>query len=564
MFEREILKLLKTAGVHATEDVLETSPKDEFGDLSFPCFNLAKERKMNPAEIAKDIASKIKIPGNYNIEKVEVVGAYVNFFYNYSKLSKLVLTDVLKKKAEFGKSGNRKGKILVEFAHPNTHKLFHIGHLRNITTGESLSRIMEFNGFDVIRANYQGDVGLHIAKCLWGIKKTGIKKFASLGEKITFLGKAYATGSKAFEEDATAKNEIVELNKQIYKGDRTVLKLWKETRKWSLDYFDGIYKRVNTRFDRLYFESEVAAKGLAIAKKALKKGILTKSEGAIIFDGEKHGLDKRVFINQIGFPTYEAKELGLAELEFSEFGNIRKAIHVVGPEQSSFFKVMFKVEELLNPKKFKGKQQHLAYGWVRLKEGKMSSRLGNVVEGEHLLNELKRIVLENYLNKQDYPSGKKMRIAEKIAVGAAKYFFLRFDIPSEISFDLSQAASIEGNTGPYIQYAYTRCASIVRKAGKWKPNHGNDEMELEEKRIVKLLSGFPRIASQAADDMKPNYICNYVYELATALNNFYEKHRVIDVKNINLRNFRLTLIKSAQTVLGNCLELLGIETVERM
>src|SRR3989338_242801 len=256
--------------------------------------------------------------------------------------------------------------------------------------------MLEFSGATVVRANYQGDIGLHIAKCLWGIKKLGLKTIPSLDKKIKFLGKAYTTGSKAYEEGENAKNEIIEINKKLYEKEPKTTKLWEETRKWSLDYFDKIYKRVYTKFDRLYFESEVAEPGIKISKDALKRGFLKRSEGAVIFDGEPYGLDKRVFINNLGFPTYEAKELGLAQLEFSEFGNINKAIHVVGPEQSSFFKVTFKVEELLNQRKFKDKQVHLAYGWVRLKEGKMSSRLGNVVEGEFLLDELKKSILEKY------------------------------------------------------------------------------------------------------------------------------------------------------------------------
>ncbi len=564
MFEKEVLKFLKLAGVQAKEEHLEKPPKEDFGDLSFPCFHLAKEQKRSPVEIANIVASKIKIAKNSSIEKVETNGAYINFFYNYPKLAKLTLSEISKKQQKFGRKAKKKENILVEFAHPNTHKLFHIGHLRNITTGESISRILEFNGIDIIRGNYQGDVGLHIAKCLWGIKKLGLVKIQSLDERIAFLGKAYTTGNNAYEESGDAKEEIIEINKQIYNKDPAIMKLWNETRKWSLEYFDSIYKRVYTKFDRLYFESEVAGKGLEISKKALKKGVLKKSQGAVIFDGEKYGLDKRVFINQIGFPTYEAKEMGLAQLEFSEFGKIKKVIHVVGPEQSSFFKVTFKVEELLDSRKFKGKQLHLAYGWVRLKEGKMSSRLGNVVEGEMLLDELKKIILEKYLNKQSYSEKEKADLAEKLAVGAAKYFFLKVDIPSEISFDMNEASSIEGNTGPYIQYAYTRCASMLRKAGTWKVANSIDDIQMEEKKITKLLSDFPKVADQAAKELKPNYICNYAFELSTRFNNFYEKHRVLDAESLEVKNFRLTLIKSVQIVLGNCLHLLGIETVEKM
>lgn len=561
MFENEVLKILKSVGITITRENLENPPQEEFGDLSFPCFHLSKEQKRNPNEIANGIASKIKLPRVSVIEKVEARGAYVNFFYNYSKLATTVLKEVLAKKENYGK-GKRKQKIIVEFAHPNTHKLFHIGHLRNITTGESVSRILEHNGSEVVIANYQGDVGLHIAKCLWGIKNLGMEKLSSLDKKIEFLGKAYVEGNKAYENDNT-KNEIIELNRKVYEKNPKVMKLWKETRKWSLNYFDIIYKRVYTKFDRLYFESEVAEPGLKITKKALKKGILTTSEGATIFDGEKYGLDKRVFVNNLGFPTYEAKELGLAELEFSEFGKVDKCVHVVGPEQSSFFKVTFKVEELLDSKKFKDKQMHLAYGWVRLKEGKMSSRLGNVVEGEWLLNELKKNILEKYIKKQDYSEKEKLEVAEAVAIGAAKYYFLKVNVSSEISFDINEAISMEGNTGPYIQYAYTRCCSILEKAKKLGKKTSQNLMP-EEKKLIKILSLFPEIVKKSGDELSPTHICNYAYELSTAFSNFYEKCRVLNAETEELKNFRLNLVKSSQIVLGNCLKLLGIEPVEKM
>lgn len=559
MFEDEVLKLLKSVGVNA--ETLEIPPQQELGDYSFPCFELAKQQKKNPNIIANEIAGKIKLKSSI-IEKVEVKGAYVNFFLDYSRVSKIVLNDVLKKGRDYGK-GKRKEKFLVEFAHPNTHKLFHIGHLRNITTGESVARILEFSGAKVVRANYQGDVGLHIAKCLWGIKKLGMTKSKNLIDRIEFLGKSYSTGSKAYEENENVKNEIIEMNRELYEKNPALMKLWKETRRWSLEYFDAIYKRVYTKFDRFYFESEVAEKGIKIAKAALKKGILTKSEGAIIFDGEKYGLDKRVFINNIGFPTYEAKELGLAQLEFSEFGKINKAIHVVGPEQSSFFKVTFKVEEMIDPKKFKDKQMHLAYGWVRLKEGKMSSRLGNVVEAQELLDELKSKIMENYLQKHEYSQKEKSAIAEIVTIGAAKYYFLKVDTNSDISFGMNEAVSLQGNTGPYVQYAYTRCSSILNKNKNFKIN-SMKELNEEEKKLVKLLSRFPDIIEQSANELKPNYICNYAYDLATSFSHFYEKHSVLKAETSGLKNFRLSLVKATQTVLDSCLNLLGIATVEKM
>ncbi|MFH0836866.1 MAG: arginine--tRNA ligase [Candidatus Aenigmatarchaeota archaeon] len=540
------------AGKHAS---LLEKPK-HFGDLALPCFSLAKEFRRNPIEIASELASVFSESTGGLVKEVRAIGPYVNFYINEKEFGKLVLKQVLKEKKKYGSAKN-KGKIMVEYAHPNTHKLFHIGHLRNIITGEALSRILSFSGFKVIRANYQGDIGMHIAKCMWGIKKLGMKKFKTIDDKIKFLGKAYAIGSGSFESDENAKKEITVLNEMMYKKDKKIMKLWKETRQWSLAYFDKIYKRVYTKFDKLYFESQVFDSGLKIAKILVKKGILENSEGAIIFNGEKYGLDKRVFVNQLGFPTYEAKELGLAEKEFSD-NKPDKAIHLTGPEQASFFNVTIKVEELMNPKKFTGKQKHLIYGWVKLKEGKMSSRLGNVVEGEWLLNELKKNVLEKYVNEKKLSLKKKDELAESIAISAAKYYFLRHGMPIEISFDIDEAVSLEGDTGPYLQYTYARAGSVLRKSKK-KPVIG--ELDDEETAIIKKIAEFPDIITKTVNELKPNLLANYLSELCLLFNEYYQNIRIIESAK---EAERLALVQSLKQVMENGLELLGIKTIEKM
>ena len=415
-------------------------------------------------------------------------------------------------------------RIMVEFAHPNTHKAFHIGHLRNITTGESIIRLLESQGHDVIRVNYQGDVGMHIAKAMYALLKLSPYKEevrllssprtrGSSGEsnsdfikaRVEFLGKAYAAGSKAFEEDAAAKEEIGYYNALIYaaaqrlareKGidpgttdylalvkpeytDRleTVYALWKETRQWSLDYFETIYQRVGTRYDRYYFESECLA-GVDLARAAVLKGVLKEDAGAVILDGKPYGIDTRVFINSKGLPTYEGKELKLSTMETTEFGKRDRIIHVVGGEQTSFFQVTFKAEERLGIVK-PGVQHHLIYGWVKLKHGKMSSRSGNVVLGEWLLDEAKKSIYtildttdEKITLSESSPrrrgsslsSSQKEDIAEKAAVAAVKYAFLRVGTLSEIAFDMETSISFDGDSGPYLQYTYARCKSVLRKA----------------------------------------------------------------------------------------------------
>jgi arginyl-tRNA synthetase len=511
-------------------------------------------------------------------------------------------------------------KVMVEFAHPNTHKAFHIGHLRNITTGEAMVRLLESQGVTVVRANYQGDVGMHIAKAMYALLniapfKDDVKTVIGLIPRVEFLGKAYACGSQAFEADEKAKSTIKDYNYLIYAAaaqfakerglppistdylkfveGRTddvqiVYDLWKETRQWSLDYFDYIYKRVGTHYDRFYFESECLS-GVEKVKVAVKKGVLAESEGAIIFNGKKYGLDTRVFVNSLGLPTYEGKELALASLELSEHGQLDRIIHVVGPEQASFFKVTFKVEELLGMQF--NQQKHLIYGWVKLKNGKMSSRLGNVVLGMWLLDEAKKEIyniLQNSKTKDNKGDQKKTEnqdwveaAAEAAAISAVKYAFLKVGTTQEVAFDFAESISFSGDSGPYLLYTYARCKSVLRKASECQSIRVSEEasehqsgtasekasehqsvrksfrasecqsirvseamtldaltlsalpdvstlhLNSEEHAIARLILLFPEILAEAVNNYSPNTLCKYLFDLAQAYNLFYAKHTIL-------------------------------------
>jgi arginyl-tRNA synthetase len=531
---------------------VEVTENSDFGDYSS---SVALSHKP-PREFAEKLVVKLKADKKLGeiVDKIESAGpGFINFW-----LKKDVLVDNLiqieEEKEKYGTSDLFKGqKIMFEFAHPNTHKSFHIGHLRNITTGETLSRIFEANGAEVIRANYQGDVGLHIAKALWGINKLGFTDPKEVRARAEFLGKAYAVGAKAYEEDEKVKEEIHEINGKVYdKSDDNLNRLYKETRTWSLDYFAEIYKRVYTKFDRLYFESEVFESGREIAKDALKKGILKESDGAVIFPGSEYGLHDRVFISGKGVPTYEAKDLGLAKLQFSEY-NPDKLIHTVGPEQIAYFQVVFKALEFIEPET-KGREIHVPYGWVRLKEGKMSSRTGNVVLGEWLLDEAKSSIKKSYDTEEE--------IAEKIAVGAVKYSFLKTGLGQDIAFDLKESISLEGNSGPYLQYTVARTNSVLAKKSASK-NFTLQEADLsdEELMVLRTLIEFSEVIESAAKSYSPNLLCNYLYDLAQKYNGFYNKDKIIGGEN---EEFRLALTAGTGQVLKNGLKILGIQTPEKM
>ncbi|QQG41595.1 MAG: arginine--tRNA ligase [Candidatus Woesebacteria bacterium] len=564
---------------------LEFTENPNFGDYSCNiALIMAKSEGKNPRALAEEIKSKLSQSPELSkfVDKIEVAGpGFINFWLKTDVLVSNLM-QIEEEKEKYGTSDSLKGqKIMFEYAHPNTHKAFHIGHLRNITTGETLARLYEANGAEVVRANYQGDVGLHIAKALWGIKRIGFDDPKDVKKRAEYLGKAYSTGSSAYEIDEKAKEEIHVINGIIYdKSDDEINKLYSETRQWSLDYFAEIYKRVYTKFDRFYFESEVYQKGKEIALEALKKGILKESEGAIIFPGSEYGLHDRVFISGKGVPTYEAKDLGLAKLQFSEY-NPDKLIHTVGPEQSAYFQVIFKALEFIEPET-KGREFHVPYGWVRLKEGKMSSRTGNVVLGEKILDDAKESIKKAYKTEDG--------VAEMIAVGAVKYSFLKTGLAQDISFDLKESISLEGNSGPYLQYTVARTNSVLAKASNKRMSEyaNNIKLEIEELTVLRALSRFSEVIANAAKSYSPNLLCNYLYDLASKFNTFYAHNRILNTndertkdealgpahnriiseegktKNEEVGNFRLALTAGTGQVLKNGLQLLGIDAPEKM
>ncbi len=564
MIEDKIKNLLKRAVKSAQPDfddtILLSTPQLQFGDYSTNiALILAKNNKRNPMELAQEIVSYIK-----QDETVKSVQALKPGFINVW-LSEKVLIAPLEQatKNTFtipSFSYGKERQVMVEFAHPNTHKLFHIGHLRNIATGESVARMLSAVGNKVVRTNYQGDVGLHIAKCLWGIKqmmkRDGDKMFEtlSLNDKNKLIGKAYSEGQTAYEADEKAKAEIIEINGQIYVQDPKIKKLWDTTREWSIAYFEEMYARLYSHFDRCYFESEVHEKGLETAKKLLSNGILERSEGAVVFNGEKYGLDTRVFINSLGFPTYEGKELGLAAKEFSDFGVLDKCIHVVTPEQTSFFKITFKVEELLDKEKYGNKQYHLAYEWVKLKDGKMSSRIGNVIEASWLLDEIKKKIVEKFENSAD--------IAETLAVAAVKYSFLKNSTNSQIAFDIDESVSLDGNSAPYILYTYVRTQSILSKESV---NTGTypGEMSASEMQMLRLIYQYADKVYKAASTLSPNIIAGYLYELCREYNLFYQKNPILKAED-DKKHIRLQITKAVGAIIRHGLGLLGIATLDHM
>ncbi|MBI2613474.1 MAG: arginine--tRNA ligase [Candidatus Levybacteria bacterium] len=516
----------------------------------------------SPMELAEEIVKKLNSSSATlpNIAKVEAVKpGFINFYLSQNYLITLMI-HIIRVSEGYGASEKLKNKkIMVEFTDPNPFKEFHIGHLYSNTVGESISRMLEALGANVKRANYQGDVGMHVAKAIYGIQNLEIKiedlEKKSLKEKIKILGEAYANGSKKYEDDENVKKEIEELNKKIYDKEPDVTALYEKGRQWSLEYFEEIYKRLGTKFDFYYFESEVGRDGLKLVKEYLKKGIFEESLGAVIFPGEKYGLHDRVFINSLGLPTYEAKELGLALKKYQDF-KFDQSIVVTGNEIIGYFKVILVALGEINPE-LATKTKHLSHGMVRLPTGKMSSRTGNILTGEWLLDEAKSL-LKGKFNEMEED------ILEKVTVGSIKYALLKSSLGRDIEFDFEESINIQGNSGPYLQYTFARTQSVLAKAEKDLRFKIKDlRIEPEEISLLRTLSRFQEIVEEAANKFAPNLLCNYLFDLAQKFNLFYQRRKILGEIG-DIRDFRIALTKAVGQVIKNGLHLLGIDSPEKM
>lgn len=569
-YETLEVEIARVLGLDVIDISLDSPENSKFGDLSLNiALKLAKEQGKNPRQIAEEMKLKLEKDNKIleYIKKIEIAGAGFINFYLKTDLLLNIFSDLSDKNTVKTLKGKR---IMLEFAHPNPFKAFHIGHLRNIILGESLVRLLEFCGAEVIRTNYQGDVGMHIAKCLWAFSKVNENYYPTdVTERVQLIAKCYTDGAKAFENEKY-EAEITEINKKIYtKEDVKINKLWELGKQWSLDKFHMLYKRVDSSFVREYMESETLQFCTKYINEAKEKGILELSDGALVFKGEKYDIDTRVFLNSEGLPTYEGKELGLASMEFSDYGDIDLCIHNVAVEQISFFKVTFKVESLLNPILYEGKQYHNAYEFVGLKSGKMSSRTGNVVLGEDIINEAVKRIDVVMKDREGIALENKKQIAEIIGVGAIKYSFLNISPSSYLAFDLEKSLTFEGNSGPYIQYTYTRANKVITNSNidtaKINAEAFKSIMVAEnEKDLLKKLLMFNKTVLDATKHLAPNILCNYLFELSKTFNNFYKFNNILKEKDQGLREFRILLTLKVRNNIKEGLRLLGIGVPESM
>lgn len=533
-------------------------PEPQFGDYTTNvALKIAKQLSQSPKEIATKITAHLQAAQLDWLAKVEVAGpGFINLTVN-DKVVIASLENILECGDSYGTAKNLTGQnIIVEYLDPNPMKEIHIGHAYSGTIGDAIASLLEAAGASVHRVTYQGDVGLHVAKAMYGILNRIDNTPAKLteitpSERPRFLGETYALGAQAYDADEAAKYQIIELNKKIYDlSDPIINEVYETSRAWSLEYFDEVYALYGfTPFEKNYMEGAVSAEGLALVHDHIEDEIFTESEGAIIFVGEQYGLHTRVFINSLGLPTYEAKDLGNAMLKWRDY-NYDRSIIITAEEQTEYFKVMLKALEQFAPEQAI-RTTHIAHGLVRLSTGKMASRSGQVVRAMDLLKAAEDAA-------RAFSDDIKTPV-HRIALAAIKYGFLKNRIGGDIIYDINESVSLEGNSGPYLQYAYARAHSILDKSVV-QPSLPAD-LTTDERLLSAELGEFEDVMKTAIEQLTPHVICTYLYDLAQQFNRFYERNRIIGDPR---EAVRLSLVKAYATVLKNGLTVLKIPAPERM
>lgn len=606
---KHIANTLLDLGFIETNDLSATISKlvlERPGDMAHGDYSsnvamvFAPKAKKSPLALAIEIVEKLRsnlLADLVDVEKIEIAGpGFINFYFK-NLVYKKTISDILAAGDTYGTNDSEKNKKMAfEYTDPNPFKVFHIGHLMANTAGESIARLAEANGAEVKRFCYQGDVGRHIALMMWGLRlmDKGIpEESASISDKVAYFGKAYALGATAFkkledESKATGnvddqgrsnspefkkmEEEVRELNRKIYdRSDAELNEIYDKGKEWSLQHFEELYDILGTKFDRYFFESQVTEKGIKIVKaNTAPHGakVFEESNGATIFPGEKYGLHTRVFLNKDGLPTYEGKEIGLVPTKHDAY-KYDLGMTITANEQDEYFKVVYKAASFIFPD-IAPKMKHVSHGMLKLTTGKMSSRTGDVITGESLLMDMIDQSIEK-MKEREMSEGEKKEVAKDVAVAAIKYTVLRQSLGKDIVFDPQKSLSFEGDSGPYLQYAYVRSKSILKKAkdsgivqsvdmssGSEGAEENNTVLHLE-----KLLGRFAETVLRSWKETSPHHIANYLIDLAGTFNSFYANTQIVKADDLS-SPYKVALTQAFSIVIKNGLNLLGIRVPAKM
>ena len=549
----EIKKSFREIGVEVEDRFLEVD-KEEADIACNIAYKLSKERKSQPGKIAKEILEKIgkrKIKG---IEKIEEKKGYLNFFLDAGELLKYLIKNSKGRKIE------KAEKWVIDFSSPNPGKPMHLGHIRSTILGESLARVLEKMGKRVIRSNYMNDRGLHIGKLIAALEIFGCKDIDKISEPEKYLLDLYVRINKEIEKNPELEKLAREWIRRIDDGDKKAMEWLEKIYRISMKEFKEIYDLLGVRFDEVIRETEVVEIGKEIVREALEKGIARKEEsGEVIGLLESYGLPNCVILRSDGSPLYITSDFGLMKYRYEKH-KFDRCIYVTAAEQELHFKQLFKLMEALGYE-FAKKCRHIGFGYIHLKEGKMSTREGNVVLLKDILEEGIKVA-EEELKKR---GGKRHReIAKKIGISAIKFAVLSTNPQRDIRFDWKKFINFDGYSSAYLQYSLVRAKSVLRKAGfKIKEEISFNRLEEEEKKLIKKMAYFDYYLRKGYEKLDISELANYGYELAKTFTEFYMKLPILKAEE-GVRNLRLLLTKLFEGIMEECLYLLNIDMVEEM
>lgn len=540
-------------------------PNSSLGDLSLACFELAKTQKKNPVELTGELAVKF---GQQNklkkyFAEVKAAGPYLNFYINPEYLANRVVNGIKKNKKDYGSNQlGKKSRIMIEFSNGNTHKEYHVGHLRNISYGDAVTRLLDANGYESIPVSYINDFGIFTAKTLWNWEQN--KEYETSSEaKGYLLGKCYSEASQKLADHPEYKEEVSNIMKAIESRQGKYYELWEKTRNWSIEYYDSIYHELGIKFDHTFYESEYIDAGLELVKELVASGQLVKSEGAIIANLEQYGLSVLPIIRTDGTALYPVADLALTQAKFKNY-NIKESVYVVDIRQSLYFQQLAKIFEILG---YQQKIKHLSYDFVTLPEGMMSSRTGNIITYEELKNKIwEKLIAETKKRHEDWVGDRIKHVAWSLTVSTIKFEMLKVSADKTIVFDIDNALRFDGYTACYLQYGYARLKSIVRKEPVRIFGRGadlNQLKEIKEKELLMKLAGYPEIVKAAGEKYNPSEIAKYLFELVQMFNDYYHEITILKAEP-KIRRARLALIKAIAQVLNNGFNILGLKVIEEM
>ncbi len=588
LVSQTLIKLIQTQLVAAgvAEDAMSAGdvykalvepPNTDLGHLAFGCFITAKNLKKGPPVVAQLLAQELKNECAQNIilkkaiASVEAAGPYINIKFAPAGLADYVLKPILSGETFKTQLTEATPKMMIEYSQPNTHKELHVGHMRNMCLGDAIVRLLRYSGYNILASTFPGDVGTHVAKCLWYMKYHNKESIPMLN-KGAWLGAMYSKGNLLLEDqEGTPQEEenkkiLTEILKQLEHKNGEYYDLWKQTREWSIELMKDVYKWADVHFDHWYFESDVDSDSIKTIKKYHAEGKLVESQGAIGLDFSNENMGFCLLLKSDGTGLYATKDVELARRKFEDY-KIEKSIYVVDQRQALHFKQVFKTLEVLGFNQAKD-CYHLQYNYVELPDGAMSSRKGNIVPLTALVETMRNHIKAEYLNRytNEWTQEEIETVADQVAKGAIKYGMLKQDTNKKIVFDMNEWTKLDGESGPFIQYSFARINSLLKKfTFDAKAEFVTDVLaHNSELKLMQHLMNFNTVVLNSAENYKPAALCSYLYDTAKKFNTFYHDCAIGTAETPDLKKARLALAYSTGAVIKHGLSLLGIPAPERM